>query len=340
MNWGAVWRSVQVGCQIHVDHPRLARHNGLGHPSHRLVRRPLGPIAVRPVVEVRLEDGLHDELERPLDHPVPNRRNPQDADLAPALGNLDAPVPERPIGACDQFVTQLRQPPLDAAHLDRRERHPVDTRSAVVLLGDLVGGPKRLQLGHVDVQAPEPLGLLSLRRDVQPPPQVLQTDGRHCQAAPAFHVVGGVAEQQGPFAPRALPRLIATPGPSATLSPATHFPGGLVIGQRLLRRFRSGTRRASPVARRVLAPVPSLSPRRSDPPRQPACGGPCCLRPPIKDSASGTSLFRGYLCVHSRYGPGTRWPSRRWRCRWASGRRFPSALPSKLRGLWLLPRRD
>ena len=33
---------------------------------------------------------------------------------------------------------------------------------------------------------------------VQPPPKVLQTDGRHCQVAPAFHVVGGVAEQQGP----------------------------------------------------------------------------------------------------------------------------------------------
>jgi len=29
-------------------------------------------------------------------------------------------------------------------------------------------------------------------------PQVLQTDGRHCQATPAFRVAGGVAEQQGP----------------------------------------------------------------------------------------------------------------------------------------------
>jgi hypothetical protein len=144
---------------------------------------------------------------------------------------------------------------------------------------------------------------------VQPPLQVLQTDGRHCQAAPAFHVVGGIAEQQGPFAPRALPRLIATPGPSATLSPAIPFPGALVIGQLVLRGFRRGTRRASPVARRVLAPVPSLSPRRSGPPHQPVCGGPCCLRPSIMDSASGASLFRGYRCVHFPYGPGTRRPS-------------------------------
>ncbi len=30
-------------------------------------------------------------------------------------------------------------------------------------------------------------------------------------------------------------------------------------------------------------------------------------------------------------------PSRRWLCRWASGHRSPSSLPSKLRGFWLLP---
>ena len=138
---------VEVGGEIKIDHPRLARHNGLSHPGHRLVRRPLGPIAVRPVAEVRFEDRLHDEFERPLYHPVPNRRDPQHADLAPALRNLDAPVPQRPVGACDQFVPQVRQPPLDAAGLDRRERDPVNTRGPVVLLGDLVGGAKRPRHG-------------------------------------------------------------------------------------------------------------------------------------------------------------------------------------------------
>src|SRR5881628_4276542 len=100
----------------------------------------------------------------------------------------------------------------------------------------------------MDVQAPEPLRLISLRRDVDPPPQVLQTAGRRYHAAPASHVVGGSAEQQGPFAPRALPRLLATPGPSATLSPSAAFPGKPVIRPTQLRRFRGGTRRASPVA--------------------------------------------------------------------------------------------
>jgi len=38
--------------------------------------------------------------------------------------------------------------------------------------------------------------------------------------------------------------------------------------------------------------------------------------------------------------PGDSLPSLRWRCRWASGHWFPSSLPSKLQGFWLLPRRD
>src|SRR5438876_8629075 len=116
------------------------------------------------------------------------------------------------------------------------------------LTGTTAPGSLRTTRASYGVQAPEPPVLVGLRLDVEPPPQVLQPDGRHCQVAPAFHVVGGVAEQQGPFAPRALPRLLATSGPSATLSPSAAFPGKPVIRPTQLRRFRGGTRRASPVA--------------------------------------------------------------------------------------------
>ena len=245
---------------------------------------------------------------------------PRTRTLPPLLGNLDAPVPQRPIGACDQFVPELRQKRLHAGRLDGLERDPVDTRRPVVLLGQRVGCAQRLQLAHVDVQAPEPPVRVSLRLDVDPPPQVLQTDGRLCHVAPASHVVGGIAEQQGPFAPRALPRFLATTDPSATLSPSADFPGAPVIRPTWLRRFRGGTRRASPVARRVLVTVPSLPPRRSGPPRQPDCDGPCCLRPSSTGSASGACVFRGHLCVHLRYGPVTRSPSFRWLRRWCAFR--------------------
>ncbi len=55
-----------------------------------------------------------------------------------------------------------------------------------------------------------------------------------------------------------------TTNPSVTLSPSIDFPVEPVIRSTLLRRFRAGTRRASPVARHVLATVLSLPPRRSE----------------------------------------------------------------------------
>jgi hypothetical protein len=192
----------------------------------------------------------------------------------------------------------------------------------------------------MDIQAPRPPVLVSLRLDVEPPPQVLQTDGRHCQDAPAFRVAGGVAEQQGPFAPRALPRLIATAGPSATLSPSAAFPGAPVIRPTFLRRFRGGARRASPVARRALVAVPSLTPRR----RGPAASARL-QRSLLPSRVKQTLGLRGHalsgLPLRSlTLRPGDSLPSFRWSRRWASGLWFPSALPSKLRGVWLLPRWD
>ncbi len=62
--------------------------------------------------------------------------------------------------------------------------------------------------------------------------------------------------QQGPFAPPALPGFAATTDPSATLTPPLHFPVSSVIGAVLLRGFRHGAWRASPVASRGLVTVP------------------------------------------------------------------------------------
>ena len=64
--------------------------------------------------------------------------------------------------------------------------------------------------------------------------------------------------QQGPFAPRALPRFNATTDPAATVSSSTVFPGPPVMRSTLLRRFLDGTRTASPVAWHVLTFSASL----------------------------------------------------------------------------------
>src|SRR5206468_283720 len=90
------------------------------------------------------------------------------------------------------------------------------------------------------------------------------------------------------------------------------------------------------------------------------CPGHRAVAPtPLEESASSASFrrtllpsprirglglqnlgFRGHLCVHLRCGPVTHSPPQRWLRRWASEHRSPSALPSELRGFWLLPRRD
>jgi hypothetical protein len=57
------------------------------------------------------------------------------------------------------------------------------------------------------------------------------------------------------------------------------------------------------VARRVRVTVLSLPPRRRDPPRQPACDGPCCLRPESAGSASRIGSFgatSAFTCVTAR----------------------------------------
>src|SRR6202167_677694 len=99
----------------------------------------------------------------------------------------------------------------------------------------------------MDVQSPELPGRLSLRLDVYSPPQVLQIDGRLCHLVLAFLVVGDFTNSRAPSLHGRYPRLNATKNPSVTLSPSIDFPVEPVIRSTLLRRFRAGTRRASPV---------------------------------------------------------------------------------------------
>src|ERR1700720_1688552 len=99
---------------------------------------------------------------------------------------------------------------------------------------------------------------------------------------------------QGPFAPRSLLRFVANTDPSAPLSSSTDFPGSPVIRPTLLRRFRAGTRRASPVAWHVLVTVLSLSPRQGEQPYRSVFGWSFCLRPTVAGSTLGDTHFRGH----------------------------------------------
>src|SRR5207237_1299420 len=98
-------------------------------------------------------------------------------------------------------------------------------------------------------------------------------------------------------------RFLATASPSVTLSSSADFPVLPVIRLRPLPPFRVGTRRASPVARWVLALVPS----RTTPPERPVAS--IGLRRAVQPSPSRLRArppgcaFSGPPRVHCRYGP-------------------------------------
>src|SRR5215831_12094200 len=112
---------VEVGSQIKIEDPRFPLHNRFSHSLDHVVCCPLGPISIRPRLEVRLEHRFEDELERTLHHSVPNRRDRQDADFAPVFRYLLLAGWERRVGAPGQFVAQLLEQSLHALRLDGRE---------------------------------------------------------------------------------------------------------------------------------------------------------------------------------------------------------------------------
>ena len=151
----------------------------------------------------------------------------------------------------------------------------------------------------------------------------------------------------GPLPSTGVTRLLTgTTSPSATLSPVSRFPGALVpvirptqplllppISQRGEEGFSSCLARPR---HRTVATTPPECRSASASLRY---ATPCCFRPRLEDSASGPSIFRGHLCVHSRYGPATRRPP----LTVVVSMGFSSSvslLPAiQTTGLWLLPRR-
>ena len=177
---------VAIGLEVHLDAACLPACTRLGHALHGGVRRPFRAIALRARLTIRLKNGLEDQLQGSRHHPVADGRNPEDADLCPAV--LWSCFPSHPHGlirACDQFVPYLRTKRLSPTGLDVLKRDPVKPWGAVVGLGHSLGLSQGLHVAAMDVPAPEPPGRCSLRLPIYPPLQVLPTHGRLCPLAPA-----------------------------------------------------------------------------------------------------------------------------------------------------------
>src|SRR5258708_10438309 len=101
---------IKIAPQGEVQDAGLPLDNGFGHPLYRVMRCPLGTVSKRARLEVRLENRLHYELERPLNHPVPNGRNRKDADFPPILRYFLPSGRERLGGAPPHLLPQPFQP--------------------------------------------------------------------------------------------------------------------------------------------------------------------------------------------------------------------------------------
>ena len=135
-----------------------------------------------------------------------------------------------------------------------------------------------LHLADVNVQSPETPGWFSLRLDVYAPSQVLRTY-RCVYHPPLPSVLLEPLQAAGLLRSTNVTSLHRYYKPDRHPLAFCRLPGVSGYTASLLRRFRDGTRRASPVAQHVLVIVLSLSPRQSGSPRRSICDGPCCLRP-------------------------------------------------------------
>src|SRR5271166_90142 len=129
---------VEVAAQVDVYHACLLLIYGSRLTVYLVMGCPLWTVSKRPRLEVRLEDWLQDQLERALHHSVADSRNRKDADLAPILRNFLPPGWQRYIATPDQFVRNLPEERLFALRFDGLERHPVTSRSPIVLLGQRI----------------------------------------------------------------------------------------------------------------------------------------------------------------------------------------------------------
>ena len=189
---------------------------------------------------------------------------------------------------------------------------PSTPGAPLFFLASAVGFVERLPLADVDVQAPETPGRFGLRLDVDPPPQVLQIDGRLYHLAPASRVGEGITNSRAPSLRGRYPAstLLRAPPPPSRLRPTSR--GRRLYGLPGSAAFAAGRGGLLQLLDVSLSPCRRYHPAGASRRVSRRCDGPCCLRPPVAGSASGASHFRGHLCVHLRYGPVTRRPSRGW----------------------------
>jgi len=226
---------VKIPFQISIINGPQSLFDVLSHLAESFMGRTLGSKPIRAIHKIRLKDGFNDQQHRRLDHPVPNRRYAQRA--LPAIG-FGYPHPtnhRRPVRFGSQALLDIIQKPLNSTGtaLDIFEGNAVNTGFAFVRPGNLIRTAQHITpidpiIQHVKpklrLQLRLPVKLLSQRGEFRrqldllymgtlphidrSPDCQLFRSRTFVQAAHSFS--DSACSQQGPLAPRALPRFFAT----------------------------------------------------------------------------------------------------------------------------------
>ena len=131
-------------------------------------RTATGPITIRAIFKIRLEDRFQNKLGGGLHDPVPDCGDTQRAFAAPWFRDHHPPHRRGPVRLRDEFLTQVGQPGFQALRLDPRESLSVDAWSARVGASQFISVQKDVLSMNLVV---EPLG----RSDRQAPPSPYNT---------------------------------------------------------------------------------------------------------------------------------------------------------------------
>src|SRR6266545_1037399 len=176
---------VEVARQIQINHCGHAPHHTAPDLRQGAVRRPLRSKSVGVGAKIRLEDSFQDQLHCALHHAVADARNLKRSDFAICLRDFYPAVRHGLIPVCDEVFPHRRKKRRPPRRLDVREFLAIDPSGAAVALRYTVGLFEGLDLRHVHEEPPEAMRLVRLRLSTNPPPQLLQTDGRFCHFTPA-----------------------------------------------------------------------------------------------------------------------------------------------------------
>src|ERR1017187_1675171 len=176
---------VKVARQIQINYCRHAPQHTAPDFRQGVVWRPLRSKSIGVGAEIRLEDSFQDQLHRALHHAVADARNLKRSDFAISLRDLHPAVRHGLVPVCDEVFPYRRKKRRPPRRLDVREFLASDSSGTAVALRYTVGLFEGLDLRDVYEEPPEAMRLVRLRLSINPPPQILQTDGRFCHFTPA-----------------------------------------------------------------------------------------------------------------------------------------------------------